>query len=542
MDQETLSYDVVIVGAGPAGLAAAIRLLQQAQKHQISLKVCILEKGAEVGAHLLSGAVLEPRSLQLLLPDEWHEAPLDTPVKQDSFYFLTQKRAFKLPTPPTMHNQGNYIISIGQLGVFLAKKAEALGCEIFPGFSASEILYNEEGTVIGVATGSVGRDKQGNPTNNYQPGIRILAKHTFFAEGCRGELSEQLIQKFALRESPQSYGLGIKELWRIAPEQSKPGLVIHTIGWPLDRKTYGGSFIYHMQNNVLSVGFVVALDYQNPWLSPFEEMQRFKTHPRMRHLFEGGERIGFGARALNEGGYQAIPKLVFPGGSLLGDAAGTLDAAKIKGIHNAIESGILAADAYIERVLAEPTVTPLCLDNYMQAFQESYISKTLYKVRNIRPGFHYGLWFGLLNAGLEMYIFGGKTPWTFRYKCGDQDTLIDAKNAPQIEYPKPDGKITFDRLSSVYLSNTFHDENQPCHLKLHDPKLAIGVNYRKYASPETRYCPAAVYEIVNQDTIPKLLIHAQNCIHCKTCDIKDPRQNIKWTAPEGGGGPHYMTM
>ncbi|WED44639.1 electron transfer flavoprotein-ubiquinone oxidoreductase [Legionella cardiaca] len=538
-----MEYDVVIVGAGPAGLSAAIKLKQLAAKNNKDLSVCILEKGAQVGAHILSGAVLEPKSLQELLPQNWQEAPLDTPVAQDAFYFLTSKRAYRLPTPRQMKNHGNYIISLGELCQFLATQAENLGCEIYPGFAATEILYNTHGEVIGVATGDVGIDKAGNKTANYQPGMHLHAKQTLFAEGCRGQLSQNLMRRFHLRDNvqPQTYGIGIKEIWQVAPEKHQPGTVIHTLGWPLDNTTYGGSFIYHLSKNRVAIGFVVGLDYKNPWLNPFGELQRFKTHPMVRNLLENGERLGYGARALNEGGWQSIPKLSFPGGVLIGDAAGFLNVPKIKGIHAAMKSGMLAAEACFETLSQTEEQSPVELKAYPEKMKASWLAKELYQVRNIRPGFRYGLWLGLANAAFETYVTFGKSPWTMK-NHEDHTTLIPAAKAKKIDYPKPDGILTFDRLSSVYLSNTYHEENQPSHLKLRNAKLAIDVNYEQYASPETRYCPAAVYEIIQEEAGPRLQINAQNCIHCKTCDIKDPRQNIVWQAPEGSGGPNYVGM
>jgi len=541
-EDNAMTYDVMIVGAGPAGLAAGIRLKQQAKQNNQELTVCILEKGAQVGSHLLSGAVLDPKSLKTLLPDTWQDAPLQTPVTDDKFYFLNSKRAYRLPTPPQMRNNHHYIISLSELGRFLATQAEALGCEIYAGFAATELLFGEQGEIKGVSTGSVGIDKSGEKTSNYQPGMYLHAKQTLFAEGCRGELSQQLMAKFNLRKDvqPQTYGLGIKEIWRVTPEKHNLGEVVHTVGWPLDNKTYGGSFIYHMNDHKIALGFVVGLDYQNPWLSPFEEMQRFKTHPFIRDLLKDGERLSYGARALNEGGWQSIPKLTFPGGALIGDAAGFLNVPKIKGIHAAIQSGILAADACAE-LLQDKTSTHLEILSYSEQFKQSWLAKELYAARNIRPAFKYGLFAGLANAAFETYITRGHAPWTLKHHA-DHTTLLKADKAPKINYPKPDNKLTFDRLSSVYLTNTHHEENQPSHLKLKNPELAITVNYTEYVSPETRYCPAAVYEIVQQDNQPALKINAANCIHCKTCDIKDPRQNIAWTAPEGGGGPNYVDM
>ncbi len=542
MKQEVMEYDVVIVGAGPAGLSAAIKLKQLAIQQNKTIQVCILEKGAQVGAHILSGAVLEPRSLQELLPDSWRDAPLDTPVMQDKFYYLTNNQAYRLPTPKPMRNEGNYILSLGELCQFLATQAEALGCEIYPGFAATELLYNNNDELIGVATGDVGIDKEGKKTQNYQPGMHLHAKQTLFAEGCRGQLSQSLMNHYQLRNNvqPQTYGLGIKEIWQILPEQHQQGVVIHTVGWPLDHATYGGSFIYHLTKHRVAIGFVVGLDYQNTWLNPFAELQRFKTHPLVRGLLTGGERIAYGARALNEGGWQSLPKLTFPGGMLIGDAAGFLNVPKIKGIHTAMQSGMFAAEACMT-ALSNDNQGQLELTTYTDKVKTSWIADELYKVRNIRPGFRYGLIPGLANAAFETYISYGKSPWTLS-NHDDYSTLKTAKRSKKIDYPKPDGILTFDRLSSVYLSNTFHEEKQPSHLKLLDNQLAIDVNYKQYASPETRYCPAAVYEIIEETAGPRLQINAQNCIHCKTCDIKDPRQNIIWNAPEGGGGPNYTSM
>lgn len=539
-----MEYDVVIVGAGPAGLSAAIKIKQLAALDNINIRVCLLEKGSQVGAHIMSGAVLEPRSLKELLKDRWQDAPLNTPVKEDLFYFLTEKRSFRMPMPPQMRNSGNYIISLSEFCQFLAGIAEELGCEIYPGFAATEILYNAEGEVIGVSTGSFGIDKQGNKSANYQAGMHLYAKQTLFAEGCRGQLSQQLMERFALRQGvqPQTYGLGLKEIWRIQPENHHQGRVIHSFGWPLDQKTYGGSFIYHMANNHLSLGFVIGLDYKNPYLNPFAEMQRFKTHPAIRHLFRDAERISYGARAINEGGWQSLPKLTFPGGALIGDAAGFLNVPKIKGIHTAMKSGMLAATSIVNALslsTEKKKITELVA--YPEKVKTSWLGQELHKVRNIRPGFKQGLWIGLVNAFFETYISFGASPWTLK-NHDDYKSLQFAQNSQKIHYPKPDGILTFDKLSSVYLTNTYHEENQPSHLVLKNQELAIEVNYQQYASPESRYCPAAVYEIIETEEGPKLQINAQNCIHCKTCDIKDPRQNIHWQAPEGGGGPNYVGM
>lgn len=537
-----MEYDVIIVGAGPAGLSAAIKLKQLALQNNTVVSVCILEKGAQVGAHILSGAVMEPRSLQVLLPDNWQDAPLDSTVSDDAFYFLTKKNAYRLPTPLPMKNTGNYIISLGELCQFLATQAETLGCEIYPGFAAAEVLYDVEGSVIGVATGDVGIDKKAQKTSHYQPGMHLHAKQTLFAEGCRGQLSQALMKRFKLRDSvqPQTYALGIKEIWEISAEKHHRGHVVHTVGWPMDNATYGGSFIYHLSANRIALGLVIGLDYKNTWLNPFEEFQRFKMHSFLSELLKGGERIAYGARALNEGGWQSTPKLTFPGGALIGDSAGFLNVPKIKGIHTAMESGMLAATACFE-VFSTEQSTQIELFSYPEKVKQSWMTEELYKARNIRPGFRYGLFAGLANAAFETYITQGKSPWTLSNHA-DYKTLKPANRSKKIDYPKPDGVLTFDLLSSVYLTNTHHEENQPAHLKLLNKTLAIAVNYNQYASPETRYCPAGVYEIIQETAGPKLHINAQNCIHCKTCDIKDPRQNIIWSAPEGGGGPNYVGM
>jgi len=540
MTRDTMEYDVVIVGAGPSGLAAAIRLKQLAAKHQKELSVCIVEKGSEVGAHILSGAVIEARALNELIPD-WRErgAPLNTPAEDDRLLFLTKARAFRMPTPPQMNNHGNFIVSLGNVCRWLGKEAEGLGVEIYPGFAAAEVLFDEAGRVAGVATGNMGVDRDGKPMDNFQPGVDLRGKLTLFAEGCRGSLTKVLTERFGLRKNhgPQTYGIGIKELWEVKPEQHRLGQVVHTVGWPLDRKTYGGSFLYHLENNQVAVGFVVGLDYENPFLSPFEEFQRFKTHPAIRPIFEGGRRIAYGARALNEGGFQAIPELAFPGGLVIGCAAGFLNVPKIKGTHTAMKSGMVAAEIVFRRLGGEESA------DYRAALEASWIWDELYKVRNIRPGFRWGLFPGLAHAGLDTYVFRGRAPWTLKH-TPDHTHLKPAAECRPIVYPKPDGKVSFDRLSSVFISNTNHEENQPCHLQLKDPAVAIAVNYAVYDAPEQRYCPAGVYEIVKEGEAgkPRLQINAQNCVHCKTCDIKDPTQNINWVVPEGGGGPNYPNM
>ena len=540
-----MEFDCVIVGAGPSGLAAAIRLAQLAEEKGQALSICVLEKGAEVGAHILSGACFEPRALDELIPD-WRDkgAPLNVAAKDDHFLYLTETKSWRLPTPPQMNNHGNYIISLGNLCRWLAEQAEALGVEIYPGFAAAEVLYDDKGAVKGVATGDMGIGRDGEPGPNHQPGMELLGRVTLFAEGCRGSLTKTLFERFELRRNvqPQTYGIGIKELWEVEPAKHDEGRIVHTIGWPLTTNTYGGSWLYHFEKNQISIGFVIGLDYANPHLSPFDEMQRFKTHPSIRPLLEGGRRIGYGARALSEGGLQSLPQLVFPGGALIGDTAGFLNVPKIKGSHTAMKSGMLAAEAAFEALTSgaeRPT-----LESYPERFAKSWLKEELHGVRNARPAFKWGLWRAIAYNALDTFILRGKAPWTLAHHGPDHRSLKKAKDAPKIAYPKPDGVITFDRLSSVFLSNTNHEEDQPCHLQIIDPAVPVRINLEDYDAPEQRYCPAGVYEIVRDDTgaNPRLQINAQNCVHCKTCDIKDPTQNINWVTPEGGGGPVYTNM
>ena len=539
-----MQYDVVIVGGGPAGLAAAIRIKQLSTE----TSVCVLEKGSEIGAHILSGAVMDPRALDELIPD-WKErgAPLGVPVSEDRFLMLSETGALRAPNfllPACFTNHGNYVISLGNLCRWLAQQAEGLGVEIFPGFAAAEVLHDECGAVKGVATGDLGINKKGEKTDAYQPGMELHAKYTFFAEGCRGHLGKQLEEKFALRREAQAqtYAIGLKELWEIKPQKHQPGLVIHTAGWPLDRSTYGGSFLYHFDNNQVAVGFVVGLSYANPYLDPFEEFQRYKTHPAIRGFLEGGKRLVYGARAIAAGGVQSLPKLTFPGGCLIGDDAGFLNASRIKGTHCAIKTGMLAAEAAHDALQAGRAADELAA--YPEAYRRSWLYEELWRARNFKPWMAKGLYTGSLMFGIDQVLLRGRAPWTLAHKGPDHAQLRPKGEFAPIAYPKPDGVLSFDRLSSVYLSNTNHNEDQPVHLRLKDASVPVRVNLELYDAPEQRYCPAGVYEIVRDDdgSNPRLQINAPNCVHCKTCDIKDPTQNIVWVTPEGGGGPNYPNM
>lgn len=546
--RESMEFDVLIVGGGPAGLSAAIRIKQLSLQTDRELSVCLIDKGAEVGAHILSGAVIDPRGLNELLPD-WQQtvsASL-TSVSEDRFLWLKENKTSKLPLsllPTCLKNQGNVIGSLGQVSAALAAEAEQLGVDIFPGFAATEILFDDAGQVIGVTTGDMGLDKQGNPTALYQAGMNLLAKMTFFAEGCRGQLGKQLIARFdlAANRGKQTYGLGLKEIWQIPKEQHQAGLVVHSIGWPLDNQTYGGGFAYHYGENLVAVGLVVGLNYENPYLSPFDEFQRLKTHPAFSAFLQGGERVSYGARTMVAGGLPALPELSFPGGALIGDDAGFLNAARIKGSHCAVKSGMLAAEALFESFAEDVVDYVEFTRQFQQKFEQSWLYDELYQTRNFKPYMKKGLVMGSLMFGAEQWLLKGRSPWTLKLKLDDHQGLKPASEFQPIHYPKPDGKLSFDKPSSVFLSNTNHAEEQPCHLRLKDNEIPIRVNLSTYASPETRYCPAGVYEIVSEQMQEKLQINSQNCLHCKACDIKDPLQNITWTAPQGGEGPIYQGM
>nr|WP_202423757.1 electron transfer flavoprotein-ubiquinone oxidoreductase [Duganella margarita] len=545
--RDAMEYDVVIVGGGPAGLSAAIKIKQLAAAKGQEVSVVVLEKGGELGAHILSGAVMDPQALTELIPD-WKEkgAPLNTAVTEDRVLFLTETGSFKTPNfllPKCFENHGNYVISLGNVVRWLGQQAEALGVEIFPGFAAAEILYHDNGAVKGIATGNMGVKRDGEAGPDFQLGMELHGKYTLFAEGSRGHLGKQLMAKYDLNKGkdPQSYGIGIKELWEIDPSKHQPGLVIHTTGWPLDSKTYGGSFLYHLENNQVMIGYVVGLNYANPYLSPYEEFQRYKTHPEIRTFLEGGKRISYGARAITAGGLQSLPKLVFPGGALIGCDAGFLNMSRIKGSHAAIKSGMLAADAVFEALGAGRQADELAA--YPVAFEQSWLHEELHVARNVKPWLNKGLYLGSLMTGIDQIVFRGKAPWTLHHSHADHECLQPASQFTPINYPKPDGKLTFDRLSSVFISNTNHAEDQPIHLTLKNASVPVDVNLAQYAGPEQRYCPAGVYEFVKTDDGgDRLQINAQNCVHCKTCDIKDPTQNIVWVTPEGGGGPNYPNM
>ena len=546
MTREKMNYDLLIVGAGPSGLAAAIKFKKMCIENNKDYSVCVVEKGSEVGAHILSGAILQPTAMDELFND-WRdnpECPVKVNVKKESVKFMTDEKSFSIPNiliPPVMHNKGNFIISLGSLCKWLGSEAEKLGVEIYPGFAASDIIINN-GVLKGIVTGDLGVDNQGSPGQNYQPGIEIHSKFTLFAEGCRGHLGKKLMSEFDLRKEAQhqTYGIGLKELWEVKPEKSEPGNVMHSIGWPLDQDTYGGSFLYHLDKNLVSIGFVIGLDYKNPYLSPYEEFQRFKMHPSIKPLLDEGRRVSYGARALNEGGWQSLPKLSFAGGSIIGCDAGTLNTPKIKGTHTAMKSGIIASENVFRKL--EQNLEGVELESFQSDFNNSWAGKELKAARNVRPSFKYGLKLGIILTGIDQIFLRGKAPWTLKHGEPDHCSLQEKNKAKKIVYPKPDGKISFDRLTNVSFSSTYHEENQPIHLKISDEKIPIDKNLALYDSPEQRYCPAGVYEIVNDEGLNRLQINAQNCIHCKTCDIKDPSQNINWITPEGGGGPNYTGM